>query len=225
MKRKNCKGIVGAALFCGAIAAPAQQFYYLNTEGAGPYVRAGIGPSFFQDGRLNQFGGSADSSVRYDVGLAADGAVGFAFNQNFSMDFESGFIGARINNVQGYSSHDSSIDNVPLLVNATFSVPIPRTNIVPYAGIGAGGAISTFHADGFSDGLTTVFGRETDGVFAYQAFAGVRFMLTPQMSLGVGYKYFATDNPTFSYPPSPDFDVGFQGVRTHSVLFTFQLNF
>ena len=225
MKRKYCKGIVGAALFCGAITAPAQQYYYLNTEGAGPYVRAGAGPSFFQDGRLNQFGGPANNSVQYDTGLAADGAVGFAFNQIFSVDLESGFIGAHINNVQGYSSRHSSIADVPLLANATFSVPIPRTNIVPYAGIGAGGAISMFDTDGFSDGVTTVFGRETDGVFAYQAFAGVRFMLTPQMSLGVGYKYFATGNPTFSYPPSPNFDVGFQGVRTHSILFTFQFNF
>jgi len=225
MKRKYCKGIAGAALFCGAIAASAQQYYYFTAEGAGPYVRAEIGPSFFQDGRLNQFGGPADNSVQFDTGLAADAAFGFAFNQNFSVDFESGFIGARINNVQGYTSDNSSIYNVPLLVNATFSVPIPRTNIVPYAGIGAGGSISVFRTDGFSDGATTVFGRETDGVIAYQAFAGVRFMLTPQMSLGVGYKYFATADPVFSYPPSPNFDVGFQGVRTHSVLFTFQFNF
>lgn len=225
MKHKYYTGIVATALFCGTTAATAQQYYYFTTEGEGPYFRAGIGPSFFQDGRLNQFGGPANNSVRYDTGLAADAAFGFAFNQNFSLDFESGFIGARINHVQGYSSDDSSIDNLPLLVNATFSAPIPRTNIIPYAGIGAGGAISTFHTDGFSDGLTTVYGQESEGVFAYQVFAGVRFLLTPQMSLGVGYKYFATDNPVFSYPPSPNFDVGFQGVRTHSILFTLQLNF
>ncbi len=225
MKRKYCKHIVAAALFCGAIAAQAQEYYYFSADGEGPYLRAGTGPSFFQDGRLNQFGGPANGSVRYDTGLAADAAFGFAFNQNVSVDFELGFIGARINDVRGYSSENSSVVNVPLLVNATFSLPIPRTNIVPYAGIGAGGAIATFHTDGFSDGVTTVYGRESDGVFAYQAFAGVRFMLTPQMSLGVAYKYFATDDPVFSYPPRPDFDVGFQGVRTHSVLFTFQFNF
>ena len=70
-----------------------------------------------------------------------------------------------------------------------------------------------------------VYGSEDDMVFAWQAFAGLRFQLNPRISFGIGYKYFATGNPTFSYPPSPNFNVGFDGVRTHSVLFTFQMNF
>jgi hypothetical protein len=46
-----------------------------------------------------------------------------------------------------------------------------------------------------------------------------------RISLDLGYKYFATGNPTFSYPPSPNFDVGFRGARTHSVLFAFRFDF
>jgi hypothetical protein len=87
MKRKFCKGSVGAALLWGAITAPAaEEYYYLNTEGAGPYFRERVEPSFFQDGHLNQFGGPANNSVRYDTGLTADAA-----------------------------SRHSSIENVPLL--------------------------------------------------------------------------------------------------------------
>ena len=225
MTRRKLR-LAAAALFClGAIAAQGQQYYFLSDVGAGPYLRLGAGPSFFQDGRLKQFGGSADSSVRYDAGLAADLGMGYAFDEFFSLDFETGYIGARINNVSGFTSHRSTIANVPLLANFTVSGPIPRTNIVPYAGVGAGGAVSIFDTDNLNDGVTTVVGRESDTVFAWQAFAGVRFMLGPHASLGVGYKYFATADPTFSYPPSPNFDVGFRGVRTHSVLLTLEFNF
>ena len=97
--------------------------------------------------------------------------------------------------------------------------------MTPYIGAGVGGANSVFDTDSFTDGSTIVSGSESDVVFAWQAFAGLRFQLNSRMSFGIGYKYFATGNPTFSYPPSPNFDVGFQGVRTHSVLFTFQMNF
>ena len=225
MKRKMSIHLVAVVLFLGAITAQAQQYYYFTAEGAGPYLRAGVGPSFFQDGRLKQFGGPADSSVQYDTGLAGDLAFGYAFNQFFSLDFESGYIGARIHSVAGYTSDHSSIANVPLLANATLFLPIPHSNVVPYAGVGAGGAVSVFDTDGLSDGVTTVDGRESDTEFAWQAFAGVRFMLSPHASLGVGYKYFATGAPTFSYPPSPNFDVGFRGVQTHSVLLTFQMSF
>jgi len=220
------KYFIGIAVVCfGAIGAQGQQYYYFNTEGAGPYFRAGVGPSFFEDGQLKQFGGPADSSVQYDTGLAGDLGMGYAFDKYFSLDFETGYIGTRINDVDGFASDHSSIANVPLLANATLSLPIPHTNIVPYAGVGAGGAVSVFDTDSLSDGVTTVTGRESDGVFAGQVFAGVRFMLGPHTSLGFGYKYFATGNPTFSYPPSPNFDVGFRGVRTHSLLLTLQYNF
>ncbi len=225
MKRETVCHFIAATLFLGAITSHGQQYYYLDEEGTGPYIRAGVGPSFFQDGRLKQFGGPADSSVRYDTGVAGDFALGYAFNRFFSLDFETGYIGARINNVPGYTSERSTISNVPLLANATVSFPIPHSNIVPYAGVGAGGAVSDFNTDGFSDGVTTVVGHESDTVFAWQAFAGVRFMLGPRASLGFGYKYFATRDPTFSYPPGPNFDVGFRGVNTHSVLLTFQVNF
>lgn len=239
MTRRNFP-IIAGALFClGAFTAYAQNYntepppaapppsdyYFFTPEGAGPYFRAGAGPSFFQDGRLTQFGGPANNTVQYDAGAAVNAAVGYAFNKFFAMDFETGYIGARIRNVPGYFSDNSTIENVPLLFNGVISIPNRRNNVVPYFGAGVGPSVSVFDTDGFSDGSTTVFGRESDTVFALQVFAGLRFMINPEMSLGFGYKYFATGDPTFSYPPGPNFDVGFKGVRTHSVLFTFEWMF
>lgn len=206
--------------------------YWWFPEGSGPYFRGGIGPTFFQNGKLREyslapFSGPENEPVRYDVGVAVDGAFGYAFNKYVGLDFESGYIWGRIDNIPGYDSNGSTIANVPLLVNGTLSLPIPHTSIVPYFGGGVGGAVSIFDARSFSDDAQTVtaYGEESDAVFAYQAFAGVRFMLGPNVSLGVGYKYFATGNPTFSYPPSPNLNIGFEGVRTHSVLLTLQVLF
>jgi opacity protein-like surface antigen len=184
-----------------------------------------VGPSFYQDGRLTQFGGSVSSPVHYQTGAAGDVAVGWAFNRYVSMDFQTGFTGTRIDNVPGYTQNNSDVYDVPFLGNVLLSYPIPHTILVPYVGVGAGGADTIFDAHSFSDGTTTVFGRENDAVFAWQVMAGMRFELNPDMTVGVGYQYFTTGNTTYSYPPSPNFNVGFDGVRTHSVLFTFEWKF
>jgi opacity protein-like surface antigen len=224
MKYQYVAGVVALSLCLGAAVAQAQ-YYYLPPD-AGPYFRLGIGPSFFQNGQLTEFGGpsypgpAVSSKVDYQTGLAAAVAFGWAFNKYVAADFETGYIGATINNVPGFSSDNSRLYNVPFLVNVTLSYPIPRTILIPYVGAGVGGADVVFDTDSFRQNSTgyTVYGSENDVVFAGQVFAGLRFQLGRDLSLDLGYKYFATGNPTFSYPPSPNFDVGFRGVRTHSVL-------
>jgi opacity protein-like surface antigen len=198
---------------------------YILPPGAGLYFRAEAGPSFYQDGRLNYFGGPASSPVHYETGIAADAAVGWAFNRYISVDFQTGVQGTRIDYVPGYTQNHSEVYDIPFLANATLSYPIPHTFLTPYIGAGAGGADTIFDAHSFSDNANTVYGSESDVVFAWQAFAGLRFQLNPDMSFGLGYKYFMTANTTYSYPPSPNFNVGFDGVRTHSVMFTFEWKF
>jgi len=67
-------------------------------------------------------------------------------------------------------------------------------------------------------------------VFAWQAFAGVRFNLNRNMSIGVGYKYFTTMDTSYSYPPAfpgsgPNFRLNFDGVRSHCALAFFRCTF
>ncbi|HXR47862.1 MAG TPA: outer membrane beta-barrel protein [Candidatus Limnocylindrales bacterium] len=232
MKCRYAIGVAALSLCLGAVVAQAQYYSYLP-EGAGPTFRVGVGPSFFQDSQITQFStpgvaptGPVPSKVDFDTGLAFDAAFGWAFNRYAALDFETGFIGAEINNVPGYLTDNSRIYSVPFLVNATLSYPIPRTNIIPYVGAGVGGADMVFDTDNFQDsaGINGVVGSENDVVFAGQVFAGVRFALTRHLMLDLGYKYFATGNPTFTYPPD-HFDVGFKGARTHSVLFGLTFDF
>jgi opacity protein-like surface antigen len=216
--------------FCvGAVSAGAQQ-YQNRPGGAGPYCRFELGPSVFQDGRLTQFGGPASSTVEYDVGFAGSAAFGYAFNPYLAADFEFGGIGTQIHSVSGYYLSDTYMDNLPFMANFTLSFPIRRTILVPYLGGGVGGSLTIFSTDGFWNESVVVFGDDSEFVFAWQAFAGLRFQLNKQMSLGIGYKYFATQDSSFSFPPGypytgPSLSMGFEGVRAHSVMVSFQAGF
>jgi hypothetical protein len=221
MKRRHAAGIAFFWLCLGAFVASAQDDSAVPAD-AGPIFRMGVGPSFFRNSQLTQFGGPVSSPVEYQTGVALDTAVGWAFNRYVALDFNTGFIDAEINNVPGYTSHNTRLYNVPFLADITLSCPISHTGLIPYAGAGVGGADVIFDTDSFrqNSSLNAVFGAESDVVFAGQAFAGLRFQISRTISLDLGYKFFATENPTFSYPSSPNFDVGLHGARTHSVLFS-----
>ncbi len=223
MKTRYLSGVACLALGFGITATQAQTYSTLP-EGAGPYFRADVGPSFFEDGKITQFGVPTSSSVKYKAGLTADAAIGYAFNKYIATDFEMGLSSAEIKDAPGYLSSNTHVYNVPFLVNVTLSCPIPHSVIVPYIGAGMGGSEAVFETDNFFNGADGVVGNESDTVFAWQAFAGLRFKLSDTTSLGIGYKYFATEDPAFTYPPD-SFSVGVQGVRAHSVLFTLQVSF
>ena len=225
-------------LWAGLLAAGAQnspppysppQYYYTLPPGSGLYLRAGAGPSFYQNGRLTQFGGGPypegpSAPVKYQTGVDANVAVGWAFNRFISADFETGFQGTRLDSVPGYyfEYHRSDVYDIPFLANAILSFPIPHTIVTPYIGAGAGGADTYFDAHGFGDNTVATYGTDNDVEFAWQAMAGLRFRLAPNITLGLGYRYFTTADTTYNYAPV---NVGFDGVRTHSVLFTFEWKF
>jgi len=168
--------------------------------------------------------------VNYNVGVSGYAAFGFAFNRYIGLDFQTGYTWGQMNSVQNYVANDSTMGNIPFLGNLTLSLPIPHSNIIPYIGGGIGGSDSIFDAHTFYPiaapiNNNTLYGSQSDVVFAWQAFAGVRFQLDPNISLGIGYDFFMTGNPTFSYPPGPNLNAEFQGIRAHTILFTLQANF
>ena len=178
---------------------------------------------------MTEFGGFATGSgVSYDVGFAFDATFGYAFNKWFSVEGEFGWNGNGISQAQGIQEQNTYVYEIPFLVNVGFQLPLPRTKLVPYVGAGVGGSASVFDTDLYSNGATTVVGSESDFVLAYQAFAGVRYEINEQMFAGLGYKFFATGSPTYSFDAAfggPDFDVGFSGARTHMVMFSFVWKF
>jgi opacity protein-like surface antigen len=207
------------SFFCLGIPLAKAQHEDYFPPGAGPYFRLGGGPSFYFDGKLQQFGGPENRTVSYDTGFALDTGIGYAFNKYIGVGFDTGYYETWINNVPGYSSGGAYISNVPFMAEATFSLPIPHTIIVPYIGIAGGGSSSEFWANGFGTGLRRVYGSDWQTVFAYSASAGVRFKISRQFSASLGYNYFATQDTKYDFG---GFDVGFKGVQANSVLIMLQ---
>ncbi|HXA44921.1 MAG TPA: outer membrane beta-barrel protein [Candidatus Angelobacter sp.] len=210
--------------------SPAPVFVYVLPPDAGPYANFAVGPTFYQNGELKSFGSSASGTVHYNVGASGDAAIGYAFNRYVAAGIEFGVNTTTIESIPGYVLNDAQIYNIPFLANITFTYPIPHSLITPYIGGGVGGSDSVFNPTSMSDVnfRNTVTGEEDNVVFAWEIYAGLRFQLAPNMTLGIGYKYFGTGNPNFSYPsypPAPNFNVGFQGVETHSILVSFNLRF
>ena len=119
---------------------------------------------------------------------------------------------------------------ISLLVNVRFQGP-KSAFVSPYIGAGAGTSIAVLDADHIDiggPGGTKLHGSQSDAVFAYQAFGGVRFRLNRHMGLSVEYRYFATRDPHWkadnTFNTSSD-EMVFGGTETHSVSAVFDFKF
>jgi opacity protein-like surface antigen len=204
----------------------------------------GGGATIPEDGRITQFTGlSSGQRVQYDAGGGLDLAGGYAFNKYFATELQLGGTWNSIDSIEGASVHDTYFATMPILANAVLRFPIPRTVVVPYIGAGVGGAATLFDTDGFSrstggggggggggygeggggggggGGTVTLYGSESDFVFAWQGFAGVRFEINERMSFALTYRYLSVDPSAYHYPAvgGPDVTVGFSGHQSHFV--------
>jgi opacity protein-like surface antigen len=206
--------------------------------GTGPYFRFGGGPSFYFDGTLKRYGVVApvvqNARVTYSTGFALDFGMGYAFNKYVSVGFDTGYLETWINSVNspGFSTGNAYVSNIPFMAEATFSYPIPHTIIIPYLRLAGGGSSSQFWANGsgFGSGTPingTVVGSAWDTVFAYSATAGVRFRVSRNFSVAVGYNYFSTADTRYTYFDGfgNSIDVDFKGVQANTALVTLQWNF
>ena len=220
--------VVSLATLLTPSSSPAQQRSFI-TRDAGPYFRFDLGPTFTEDGRLTELGsGSGGNEVRYDTGFTFDASAGYAFNNWVAAELQLGTTWNEIDSVEGVRMNDTFLFNVPIMANVILQWPIPRTRLVPYLGGGVGGSTTVFDTDGFDDGVVTLVGSDSDFVFAWQGFAGLRFEINERMFLGLAYKYLATGDSSYEYEAlfgGPDFDLGIEGTRSHTVTFSFSMKF
>ena len=117
---------------------------------------------------------------------------------------------------------------MPLLANIVFKIPT-QIGLVPFAGAGAGLSFPYLQADDivFNDN-TIVDGYESDVVFAWQLFGGLKYQLDDRMSIGISYKYLRSESPDFE---TEDVFTGFESeisigdLETHAVTFIFSYKF
>jgi opacity protein-like surface antigen len=210
--------------------AVSAQYLPFPPPASGPYVRFDLGATFPEDGRLTAFGTFATgNTVHYDAGFASTVAGGYAFTPWVAAELEVGWRWNAISQVDGFRLHETFFGHVSFLANVVLHAPLPRTRLAPYIGGGLGGAVTLVDTDGFANRAVIVVGSETDVVFAYQLFAGLRFDLNPWMSVGVGYRYFASEDSSYHFESvvccRPDLQLRFEGMSMHMVMGNFTLKY
>jgi opacity protein-like surface antigen len=195
-------------------------------HGQGFYFNASAGASIAEDVDLKQFLVQTPGvKMKLDVGPQFSAAGGYNFNEYIGAQLETGFIYNEVSSVSGGGSIDASLSHMPMLADVVLRYDKPDCRWVPYAGVGAGGDVSVLSVDHvIAPNGVLVDGSDGTVVFAWQAFAGLRYKFSQTMSLGAAYKFFSSNGATWEVENSSGkIEAGM--ARVHSVGLEFTLKF
>lgn len=186
-----------------AFAAPA------HAAGSGWYVNLTGGGNWLDDNdfAVSAAGDTLTVNTESDAGWVVSGAIGYSLAKmvtpGLRVEVEVGY---RENAVDGdWASSDGGADaglieydHSALSVMANVWYDFDVGGVRPYVGGGIGWA--DVEVDGnFLSGDVPAFSYSDDG-FAWQAGGGINFDVSPNMQLGVGYRYFQGPEVTLFAP-------------------------
>jgi len=176
-----------------------------------------LGVSYPEDSKLSNFSAPVTSGDQMELspGVTFDFAVGYQFKPWLAIGGDLGWTYNKVGAIGNAFWSGSYLEQACLMADVIFQPDWER--LVPFAGVGIGGVYSTLDlGEGFLGGA---HGEATDLVLAWQAFAGLRYRLSTHWSLGVTYRYLATDNQDWdvSWNYGSHTEIGVDSVQTHSV--------
>lgn len=191
-------------------------------------IRTDIGGNIPVSPTISDLGGPVTTGGKMDLdaGMSLDFGVGFRVAPWFTLEGSFGFTYNEIDSVGNWSYPNSSLTQMPIMLNAEFC--IPRGPLVPYAGIGAGGIWSTVSfGNYYYYYYTDSDGWGSDFVPAAQAFAGLRYEFNNNWSAGISYHFLAAPgyNWDVDWWNDADFEFGVNKMFTHSICVTFSATF
>lgn len=146
----------------------------------------------------------ANGEIEFDNGWGGSLALGYLpgassglFNY-MRFEFEAAYRGADVDRATiggvPVAGASAEVDSLAWMANAYVDIPT-GTTVTPYLGAGIGWAhvqMDTTAGFGTTD--------DEDSVFAYQFMAGISCapQTLPHVVFDVGYRYFATDDPSYS---------------------------
>ncbi|MGE3142639.1 MAG: outer membrane protein, partial [Hyphomonadaceae bacterium] len=191
MRSTFTKTVAIAALLAGvAGAAHATEGWY----GQGT-VGYGLDGSLDGDVVSNIPANSGPLDYDFDDDWMGAASLGYAFVNGFRLEGELSY---RTNDMSDGASPPSTgdVNAWAGLINLIYDFN-RQGQLQPYLGVGVGAARvdATFNGVGSSD----------DTVFAYQAMAGLGIVLSPRLTLDIGYRYLAAPDVGLNYaiPDSP----------------------
>lgn len=214
------------ASFSGLVLFSTDSVFGQNTAF---YVKGAIGPAFTENTSLREFpviGPLSGVKVKFDPGIQFRFAAGYQITDWLATELESGVTYNNIKSITAADQADGSLANVPILANLV--VQCPRSHrFVPYLGGGLGGSTAILRAHDLVLNGVVLSGAQSDAVFAYHGFAGIRYNINDRMGVSIAYRYFGTTAPAWD----ADVEGGGTGKtrfgdnKTHSVTAAFTFNF
>lgn len=194
------------------------------------YLTADAGAVVTVDTQLKEFFGeplAPNSQVSFDPGFRLGVRGGYGVTDWFDAEVETGVMVNEIDSVTGATETDASFANIPFMVNARFHCPALH-RVCPYFGGGLGGSTTVLSANDLVIGNTLMDGTTAGIVFAYQAFAGIKFAINERMGLSLEYHYFGTTSSEMSADVTvgtPSDKVQFGATASHAATIAFEYRF
>ena len=197
-------------------------------QGTGFYVKGGIGPAFTEKTALREFNAPLSGvKVKFDPGFQFRVAAGYQITDWVATELETGVSYNTIKSIPGATELDGSLANVPVLANVVLQCP-KWNRFVPFIGGGAGMASAVLTADDITLNGNRLHGTQSDAVFAYHGFAGLKYQINDRMDVSLAYRYFGTTSPEWKADVIFGGGTGktrFGDDKTHSVTAAFSYRF
>jgi OOP family OmpA-OmpF porin len=201
-----------------AASASAQDSAVSSTPSTGIYIGGGAGINFQQENRFR--GGGADNNTTYDPGYAGLLDLGYGLGNGVRLEFQPGYIWNGTHEVGG-ANGSGHTDALQLMFNALYDFNIPALHgLTPHVGVGVGAA----RVHNNSSSATTVAVSGNDWAPAFQGIVGVDYPLTPQLRLGLDYRYFVAHDTNFTNDATGASVKG-GDFNDHELLVTFRWQF
>jgi opacity protein-like surface antigen len=173
----------------------------------GPYVSAFLGVSALQNADLDTSGYDWDYDVYYDYkdkvefdpGIFVGGTAGYDFGivrLEGELSYKYNEIDTINGRSPGYYYLEDEVGTFAFMANMFIDLH-NDSPVTPYFGGGIGFATISITNDVYDDYYYYEDETDDDSVFAYQLGGGVEIALNRNLSLDVGYRYFATDTAKF----------------------------
>src|SRR5690349_16334279 len=197
-------------------------YTFPGREYPGVYAQIGAGANFLENQKFTGLSGfTTQSKLNYDVGPAVTGSIGYAFGNGLRAEGEFGYRsspGKDVNLASGVTTSGTrlSIDTETktYMANVIYDF-YTGTRWTPHIG----GGIGAVDVSSNRSGGTTVFGG--------QAIGGVEYALSPQLRIGLDYRYIASESYKLTYTSGslPVARTASSDYYDHSILLTLRYKF
>ena len=146
----------------------------------------------------------------FDPGIKIAGALGYDSGA-LRAEVEIGYLTNEVNDALAVGFGSGPVEGdfsvLSFMVNGYYDIHTPNFSLVPYLGVGIGGASIDAHIIAPFLAPSQVV-DDSATVFAYQFMAGFGWNVSPKITLTADYRYFATTDPEFTpgafFSGSPD---------------------